>query len=441
MARVRFLVTFFGALALVVVTAAPSAAAPPDATAAVSYLESQQVTGADPALGAGSWDADTGFGLAEFNTTEVVLALAEAAQTGSTWNATEARVAIEGVTNPDGRDPLDFLDHWAGTALDPATAGKFLLLVALPLDDGAAGFAPSAWDPAGDGTPVDLVAALDGGCADDPANYGFYVETFVAMQAKAQLCGTAGPASVAFTRAAQQANGGWSFDGDPTGATEADVDVTSQAIMALVAGGVPGNDPAVVGGLTFIAERQQPEGWWNAFGSASPDTTSRAMLAIVAAGFDPASSAWRDAVLPSAAGTPYTSHDDALGALQQADGSVVGPATFSASYATAQAIQGVERSWLPVVQATPFEPPTEPPPIEPPPAEPPPTEQPPIVDPGLETHGGGPADGGAGDQVGAAREVPSTLPRTGAPLATLAFAGLALTATGAATRILFRMMR
>jgi len=427
MARVRSLLVVFGALALVLATALPATAATPDTTAAVSYLASQQAPGADPSLGSGSWDTDTGFGLSEFNTSEAVLAIAEAAQSGPSWNPTEARAAVEAMVNGDGLDPLDFLDDWAEAGLDPSGAGKFLLLVALPLDDGAPGFAPTAWDPAGDGTPVDLVGALDGGCGDDPADYGFFGQTAVAMQAKAAMCGTAGPASVATVRAAQQADGGWSFDGDPSGATEADVDTTSLAILALVAGGAGQDDPAVVAGLAFLAERQTDSGWWDAFGSASPDSTSRATLAIAAAGFDPAAPAWRDTVLPSAAGTPYVSPDDALGALQQPDGSIVGPGTFSAVYATAQAVQGVERSWLPVKVAAP---------VAPPPPAPGPDE---VGDDALGDEALDPDS--SGDEVGAAQEAPATLPRTGLSPLPLAVVAAACLATGAFLLARPRMMR
>lgn len=425
MARVRFLSPLFGALAVVLGFPSFAAAAPPDVVAAASYLASQQVPGDDPSLGHGSWDADTGFGLSEFNSSEAVLAIAEAAQTGATWSATEARAVVEATVNADGLDPLEFLDDQAELGLDAAGAGKFLLLVALPLDDGASGFDPAAWDPAGDGNPVDLVGALDGGCADDPADYGFFGQTAVAMQAKAALCGTAGPASVATIRGAQQADGGWSFDGDPGGATEPDVDTTSFAISALVAGGATQDDPAVVAGLAFLAARQTASGWWDAFGSASPDSTSRATLAIAAAGYDPTTAAWRDTVLPSTAGSPYVSPDDALGTLQQPDGSIVGPGTFSAVYATAQAVQGLERSWLPVKVAAPV-------------ATPPP-------DPGPDAVGGdvtGPdASDLPGDQVGAEQETPGTLPRTGATTVPLALVAGACLGAGAFLLARHRMMR
>ncbi len=74
------------------------------------------------------------------------------------------------------------------------------------------------------------------------------------------------------------------------------------------------------------------------------------MLAITAAGYDPNSRCWRDTVLPSAAGQPFVGADAALESLAHPDGSISGPNVFSAAYATGQAVQGIERSWLPVAR-------------------------------------------------------------------------------------------
>jgi len=354
----RFFISAISCVALAVVTPA-GAATRVDSGAAVTYLASQQSGGTDHANGAGSWD-----GSVEFQTSEVILAIAEVAQTGSTWDAAVARNAVLSVTNDDGINALAFLDDMVEAGVIPGIAAKLLLIVAAPLDDGTPGFDPEAWDPAGDGNPVNLVAAIDGGCSDDPPDYGFLGQTLVAMQAKALLCGTAGAAAMQTVRDAQQDNGGWSYDGDPSGVTDADTDTTSAAIMALVAGGADGSDAAVIDALKFLADRQDPAGWWPGYdGEASPDSTSRATLAIAAAGYDPALGEWRGLYqgpcdAPGSSG--YISPDDALAVFQQSDGSIAGPTTFSAVYATAQAVQGLERNWLPVRQAV-----LPPPPVAP----------------------------------------------------------------------------
>lgn len=357
MARVRFLFVLFSALALVVAVAAPAGAVPADTAAAVGYLDTQQRPGTDPSVGDGSWDWDEwGFGLSEFNTGEVVLAIASQAQTGDTWNPTQARNAVASTTNAAGANVFGFLDWWTRQPLIPGQAVKMLLTSVLPLDDGTPGFGPFAYDPLGDGDPVDLVALMGAGPdgCDDVAGFGFLGETMAAMQVVYLLCGQAGPASVQTVRDAQKADGGWSFDGDPTDATEAEIDMVGMAIAALVAGGVPGDDPAILDGLRFLAERQEPEGWWaSLFDPASPDSTSRAIIAITAAGWDVNSSGWKDYVLDGVAtAQDYVSPDDGLGALQQPDGSIVGPQTFSGVFSTAQATQALERNWLPVATTT-----------------------------------------------------------------------------------------
>lgn len=354
----RFAISLVSLVALALVIGPAGAVSSVDSDAAVTYLASQQTPGTDHAAGAGSWDA--GF---EFQTSEVVLAIAEAAQTGPSWDAAAARAAVVATTNTDGLSGLGYLDDVAEAGVDPGVAAKLLLLAALPLNDGSTGFAPTAWDPAGDGGPVDLVVAF-GGCGADPASYGFFGQTLVAMQASMVVCGLAGAAATETVLAAQQTNGGWSYDGDPSGATDADVDTTAAAVMALA-----GEDPHVVGpainnALVFLADRQDPAGWWPGYdGEASPDSTSRATLAIAAAGYDPTIGIWTgrygspcDPSDPSDPGD-YVSPDDALASLQQSDGSIAGPTTFSAVYSTAQAVQGLKRNWLPVTQAIALPPP------------------------------------------------------------------------------------
>ncbi len=76
------------------------------------------------------------------------------------------------------------------------------------------------------------------------------------------------------------------------------------------------------------------------------------MLAVTAAGYDPNSRCWRDAVFPAGATQPFVGADDALGSLAHPDGSIAGPNVFDPAYSTGQAVQGLERSWLPVARAT-----------------------------------------------------------------------------------------
>ena len=309
---------------------------------AVDYLDTQQISGTTPGTGSGAWDSDPAF---EFVTSEAVLAIAEGGQTGGAWSTSEALAAVQGTTNAQGTNPMPFLDLAAAAALSPGKAAKLIDLVAAPL-----GLNPAAFDPAGNGSPVNLVAAMGSGNAD--GSFGAanaFNQTLFAALAHQLVNGSVPAQTVQYIRSKQKpSNGGWAFDADTGSVTDADVDTTSLAIQALIAGGAAPTDPAVQGGLAFIASQQNADGSWSAFGNVSSESTSRAILAIAAAGYDPNVSCWRDSVLPATAGTPYGAPDDALVGLQQADGSIVGPGSFSPAFSTSQAVQGLERTWLPI---------------------------------------------------------------------------------------------
>ena len=93
------------------------------------------------------------------------------------------------------------------------------------------------------------------------------------------------PPRLAAIRAAQQANGGWNFIGDPTG-TDVDPDTTALAVEALVAGGADASDPAVHARARLL--RRQPAGQRcvAVVRHRRPELHVVAILAITAAGFD-----------------------------------------------------------------------------------------------------------------------------------------------------------
>jgi len=71
--------------------------------------------------------------------------------------------------------------------------------------------------------------------------------------------------------------GGWpSFGFD-------DIDATAMSLMALVAAGVPHNDPAITKGLEFLRQTQDvTRGGWAPFGTVSANSTALALQAIAA---------------------------------------------------------------------------------------------------------------------------------------------------------------
>jgi hypothetical protein len=314
---------------------------------AINYIDSQQVSGTTPATGSGAWDSDPAF---EFVTSEAVLAIAEGAQTGAAWSASSALTAVQSTTNTQGTSPMPFLDLVAAGSLSPGKAAKLIVLVAEPL-----GLDPTSFDPNGNGSPVNLVTAMGSGNADGsfgPA--GAFNQTLFAALAKKLVDGSVPATTTNYIGTKQKpANGGWAFDADTGTNTDADVDTTSLAIQALIAGGVAPTEPSVQNGLAFTASQQNGDGSWSAFGNVSAEGTSRAILAIASAGYDPNSSCWRDTVRPDLAGSSYGAPDGALVALQGPDGSIQGPGSFSPAFSTAQAVQALERQWLPIDSAAP----------------------------------------------------------------------------------------
>jgi len=306
-------------------------AADPAVTSAIAYLDSQQIAGTTPATtGSGGWDADLTF---PFVNSEAVLAIAESAQTGTVWSPAEALAAVQATKNIDGFDPTAALAIMEAGATSPGSAGKFIVLVAAPL-----GMDTTALDAAvGDPNP-------NGSFATDQ----FFNNTLYAALAKKIVDGAVPASTIAYVEGKQLASGGWSDGFNP----DADTDTTSLAVQVLVAGVIAPTDPVVQHALAYIASQQNADGTWSAFGSESAESTSRALLALTATGYDPDSRCWRDTVLPAAAGAPFVGGDPALLSLANPDGSIAGPGVYSATFATAQAVQGLERSWLPTARST-----------------------------------------------------------------------------------------
>jgi hypothetical protein len=301
---------------------------------------------------------DGGFEVAAFpgfETLDATIAIAANAQTGGTWSTSEAVGAV-GAVQFGGAGPTPFaaIDAYAETipTLGPSTAGtaaKNIVLGATPY-----GFDPDAFDPAADGTPVDLVSLMGGCSATGSTTFNF---TLYIVLAQSLVCPTPSAAALTTIRDGQQANGGWNFLGDPTG-TDIDPDTTGLAVQALVAGGADASDPAVRAALGFFAANQQANGSWQAFGADDPNSTSTAIFGITAAGFDVESPCWRDTADASRTGTAYASPTAWLRSQQFTSppsdaGRIASPNDgFGVNtFATSQSVQGLLQSWLPIVRA------------------------------------------------------------------------------------------
>ncbi len=302
--------------------------------------------------------ASSSAGFPGFETPDAILAIAEAAQTGPTWSTAEALAAIEALEygGSGGPTPLDAIDDWITAGVNPGEAAKIVLLVAAPL-----GLDPEHFGA----SDTDLAAIMyPSGCASPPDTSGifFYESMFLALGGEV-VCGAPDPAIVADIRAKQRPSGGWNFNGslvpvdppDPFDINNPDVDATSIAMEALIAGGAAWNDPAIVAGLGYLATQHTAAGAFLAFGSEDPNATSVAMLAISAAGFDPSSSCWRDTAVPADAGDPYAAPNAWIRSTQEPDGRIPSPNdAFLAinTLASSQSVQGLLLSWFPIARAT-----------------------------------------------------------------------------------------
>ncbi len=380
MSRTRRVLASLGAVALaLLVFPVSSRAVTPDDVAvaadAAAWIATQQ-------------QADGGFEVATFpglESRDAALALAEQAQTGATWSTGEALAALTAldVTGGGGPTPLHALDAYAADiaahAIPSSAAGaaaKTILLAAQPL-----GLDPAAFDAAGDGDPVDLVAELDEQC-----DLLVFNDILYGILAGVTLCGDSPVAAADVVRAAQQADGGWGFAGDPT-TTGFDGDTTGLAVQALVAAGASGADPAVSRALRLAAVEQRADGGWtDFFGTASnASTTSIVALGVEAAGFDVTTRCWRDTVAPDQMGSSYADPIAWVRSQQAADGHIHSPYDeFGVNtLTTSQSVHALLRNWFPVARApgescSPTTPPPPPPPTG---STPPPTVSTPTVTP------------------------------------------------------------
>ena len=302
------------------------------ASAATTWLDGQQQT-------------DGGFevaGFPGFETPDAVLAIAENAQTKYAWDRAKALAAVNAVKR-NGHSGLHALDDLADAGLDAGQAAKLVVLDTAPL-----GLSATNFNPDGDAKAVNLKAVITAG-AQPNGSYGAFNATLYAAIALRLLNGSVPANTVAYIRGAQQANGGWSFTGLPSG-SDLDIDTTGLAIQALVAAKVAPNDGDLRAGLAFLAAQHKLDGAWQAFGSDDPNSTSVATFAITASGFDPTKSCWRDVVAPGLAGNPYTSPIGWLRGRQLPDGHIASPNDgFGVNtFATSQSIEAFRRGWVPV---------------------------------------------------------------------------------------------
>lgn len=211
----------------------------------------------------------------------------------------------------DGKSPVDYLvANIAAVDSAGAAAKAALAAEALGLDPTDVG-------------GVDLIAVAHG--AYDPATGAYGGDDFtqsIVMLGLACTGNTVGDLAADALRETQiEDSGGWGFGGF------ADADTTAIAIQALLAAGVPADDPDVVEALGYLKASQAVDGGWGYDPSASnASSTAFAVQALLALGEDPESAAYT-----KGGNTPISY----LLSQQLPDGSFAG---FDPTYATNQVL-------------------------------------------------------------------------------------------------------
>ncbi len=144
---------------------------------------------------------------------------------------------------------------------------------------------------------VDLLARLEA-ARDAGGHYGSDLTGHAfALLALAATGQPVPEAAVAWLRNAQTPEGGWGWDGSPTSGN-ADTNSTALAVQALVAAGLPADDPAIVRALEYLHTQQNEDGGFP-YAKPSPwgsdtdaNSTAYVIQALVAAGQDPEGAAW-----------------------------------------------------------------------------------------------------------------------------------------------------
>jgi hypothetical protein len=272
------------ALTLSAAAAREAAAAPSPSTAAakaVKYLRAHQQK-------AGGF-ADSGTSASQV-TPWVIMAIRAAGGDPASWRRSGGRTTVQYLQQVDiGRVAA------AGTPRNPAaTYAKYILAYkALRRTD----LIRSAG-----ARRIDLVSRLlayqdptRGKFTTSAGGTGDYAAVSTTTYAILALKAAGGSESrrlkaIAWLKNRAHESGGYSWNPGST----PDVDSTGAAIQALRAGGVGASSNVVRGALRFMRDKQRSDGGFAYFsGGSTVESTSLAVMGIVAAGQDPAGSAWR----------------------------------------------------------------------------------------------------------------------------------------------------
>ncbi|HHK60216.1 MAG TPA: hypothetical protein ENJ73_00635 [Desulfobacterales bacterium] len=237
-----------------------------DAPTAVAWLKTQQNT--DGGFGSPASSVGT--------TADVLLAVAATGDNAIAWSKA-------------GKTPLDYLTANVGSVKKAGTLGKVITALI------ASGKNPR--DVGG----VDLVARLekmigsDGKIGGDDEYINDHCTAMIALAAARRPIPTA---TVNYLLGKQIDDGTWAWNGD-TSAGSGDNNTAAMAVVALIAAGVPADNPQIQKTLAHFKEQQNQDGGFpyinpSPYGTDSDsNSTAVVMWAIKAAGQDPAGVDWK----------------------------------------------------------------------------------------------------------------------------------------------------
>lgn len=236
-------------------------------------------------------------------------------------------------------NPLDYLQ--ANLAKEEAAAGNVAQLI---LAVTAAGQDPASFGPAG--AKHNLLNDLQADYNPSTGEYGAdkVFDHAVAILALRSANQSPPPAAIAFLKAQQKADGGWSFDNADAFGT--DTNTTALALVALAS--ASSLDGCTVSkALSYLKAAQQPSGGFPsqaAFPPSDPDSDGIVIEGLLAVGEDPTGAAWTK----SQGKNPLTD----LLSFQQEDGSFsfpgIGPDNL---LATTQPLVALASTHIPVSAA------------------------------------------------------------------------------------------
>lgn len=249
----RFLLTCSAILLLVAVASTPSSAAPETSAAleATNYIRSlQNADGGFPAFGTDSSPSTTLEAVFSFSAVGV-----------------DPRTVENGTNGPD-----DYLAvQVAGVTLPAGSLAKL-----------AAGLATMDIDPTSF-AGTDVLAAMEANYDPATGKYGddIFAQSLF-MLAEAALDRAVPSMAADYLQSLQLPTGGWEF----SSGWGTDTNSTAIALRALIAAGVPANDPDVAEALAYLHTTQQTDGGfpYSVPGDSDPNSTAYVIQSIVAVG-------------------------------------------------------------------------------------------------------------------------------------------------------------